>query len=225
MVEYATQLNVDLNAYYIKNLDRALSMIPKVQGTGERFVVPEPRLITEGKTTVFENFSTISDKLNREPGHILKFLLRELGTAGKIEGTRAIFNGRFSIDVVSALIDAYVQEYVICSECGRPDTHLIKEDRTLMLRCDACGAHRPVAKRIAGTIAKEEALKEGEIYDVTIASVGRKGDGIAKKDKYIIYVPGVAKGDSAKIKIRKITGGIAFSDLIEKKTSSQKNNT
>lgn len=207
---------------YIKNLDRALSMIPKVQGTGERFVVPEIRLLTEGKTTVFENFSTISDKLNREPGHLLKFLLRELGTAGKMDGTRAIFNGRFSPGVVSTLIDAYIHEYVTCSECGRPDTHLIKEDRILKLRCDACGAHRPVAKRMAGIIVKEESLKEGETYDVVIAAVGRKGDGIAKKDKYTIYVPGVAKGDSVKIKIRKITGNIAFSEFIEKTTSSQK---
>jgi translation initiation factor 2 subunit 2 len=210
---------------YIKNLDRALSMIPEVQNTGERFVVPEPKLLTEGKTTVFENFATISDKLNREPGHVIKFLLRELGTAGKMEGTRAIFNGRFSIGVVSALIDAYIQEYVICSECGRPDTHLIKEDRILTLRCDACGAHRPVTKRMAGIIVKEEALKEGETYDVIIAAVGRKGDGIAKKDKYTIYVPGVVKGDSVKIKIRKITGNIAFSDLIERKISSQKTTT
>ena len=202
---------------YIKNLDRALSMMPEVQDIGERFVVPEPKLLTEGKTTVFENFATISDKLNREPGHVIKFLLRELGTAGKMEGTRAIFNGRFGIGVVSALIDAYIQEYVTCSECGRPDTHLIKEDRILTLRCDACGAHRPVVK--------EEALKEGETYDVIIAAVGRKGDGIAKKDKYTIYVPGVVKGDSVKIKIRKITGNIAFSDLIERKTSSQKTTT
>jgi translation initiation factor 2 subunit 2 len=206
---------------YIKNLDRALSMLPEVQGTGERFVVPEPKLLTEGKTTVFENFATISAKLNREPGHVIKFLLRELGTAGKMEGTRAVFNGRFSIGVVSALIDAYIQEYVTCSECGRPDTHLIKEDRILTLRCDACGAHRPVAKRMAGIIAKEEALKEGETYDVIIAAVGRKGDGIAKKDKYTIYVPGVAKGDSVKIKIRKISGSIAFSDLIEKITTKK----
>ena len=210
---------------YIKNLDRALSMMPEVQDIGERFVVPEPKLLTEGKTTVFENFATISDKLNREPGHVIKFLLRELGTAGKMEGTRAIFNGRFGIGVVSALIDAYIQEYVTCSECGRPDTHLIKEDRILTMRCDACGAHRPVTKRMAGIIVKEEAVKEGETYDVIIAAVGRKGDGIAKKDKYTIYVPGVVKGDSVKIKIRKITGNIAFSDLIERKTSSQKTTT
>jgi translation initiation factor 2 subunit 2 len=223
MTKYVNQHNADIDYdNYIKNLDRAFSIIPKVQDTGERFVVPEPKLFTEGKTTVFENFATISDKLNRESGHVLKFLLRELGTAGKMEGNRAVFNGRFGIGVVSAIIDGYVQEYILCSECGRPDTHLIKEDRILTLNCDACGAHRPVAKRMAGMIAKEEVLKEGETYDVIIAAVGRKGDGIAKKDKYTIYVPGVIKGDSVKIKIKKITGSIAFSELIEKKSSSQK---
>ncbi len=200
---------------YLANLDRALEQLPEIKGSGERFVVPEPKLLTEGKTTVLENFANIADKLNREPEHIFKFLLRELGTAGKIDGSRAIFQKRFTSEVITELINAYVTEYVICSECGRPDTHLIKSERILTLRCDACGAHRPVTKRRAA-IVKEEALTEGESYEVRIDAVGRKGDGIAKKDKYTIYVPGVAKGDVVKIKIKKITGNLAFADFIEK---------
>ena len=200
---------------YLANLDRALEQLPEIKGSGERFVVPEPKLLTEGKTTVLENFASIADKLNREPGHIFKFLLRELGTAGKIDGSRAIFQKRFTSEVITELINAYVTEYVICSECGRPDTHLIKSERILTLRCDACGAHRPVTKRRAA-IVKEEALTEGESYEVRIDAVGRKGDGIAKKDKYTIYVPGVVKGDVVKIKIKKITGNLAFAELIEK---------
>ncbi len=202
---------------YLAYLERAQAKLPEIKGSGERFVVPEPKLITEGKTTVFENFAAIADKLNREPEHLFKFLVKELGTAGKIEGTRAIVHGRFTSGVVSELIDAYVREYVTCSECGRPDTHLIKEDRILTLRCDACGAHRPVTKRQAAVLIKEDALVEGELYDVTINAVGSKGDGIAKKDKFTIYVPGVKKGDAVKIKIKKITGNLAFAELIEKK--------
>ena len=200
---------------YLANLDRALEQLPEIKGSGERFVVPEPKLLTEGKTTVLENFASIADKLNREPEHIFKFLLRELGTAGKIDGSRAIFQKRFTSEVITELINAYVTEYVICSECGRPDTHLIKSERILTLRCDACGAHRPVTKRRA-VVVKEEALTEGESYEVRIDAVGRKGDGIAKKDKYTIYVPGVVKGDVVKIKIKKITGNLAFAELIEK---------
>ncbi len=203
---------------YLANLDRALSQVPEIKGSGERFIVPEPKLLTEGKTTVLENFAAIADKLNREPEHVFKFLLRELGTAGKLEGSRAIFHGRFTTGVISELIEAYVKDYVTCSECGRPDTHLIKSDRILTLRCDACGAHRPVAKRQAAVLVKEAALVEGETYEVLIAAVGSKGDGIAKKDKYTIYVPGVVKGDIVKIKIKKITGNLAFAEFVEKKT-------
>ena len=203
---------------YLANLDRALSQVPEIKGSGERFIVPEPKMLTEGKTTVLENFAAIADKLNREPEHVFKFLLRELGTAGKLEGSRAIFHGRFTTGVISELIEAYVKDYVTCSECGRPDTHLIKSDRILTLRCDACGAHRPVAKRQAAVLVKEAALVEGETYEVLIAAVGSKGDGIAKKDKYTIYVPGVVKGDIVKIKIKKITGNLAFAEFVEKKT-------
>lgn len=202
---------------YLASLDRALSKLPEIKGTGERFVVPEPKLITEGKTTVLENFAAIADKLNRDPGHVFKFLLKELGTAGKHEGQRAIFQGKFNSGVVSQLIEAYVKDFVTCSECGRPDTHLIKVERFLTLRCDACGAHRPVSKQqVAVHLVKEDALKEGEIYEVRIEAVGSKGDGIAKKEKYTIYVPGAAKGDIVKIKIKKITGNLAFSEFIEK---------
>ena len=203
---------------YLENLDRALKHLPEIKGSGERFVIPEPKLLTEGKTTVLENFAVIVDKLNREPSHIFKFLLRELGTAGKIDGSRAIFQRRLTSGMISELINAYVKEYVTCSECGRPDTHLIKSERVLTLRCDACGAHRPVTKRRATSIAKEEALSEGESYDVRIDAVGSKGDGIAKKDKYTIYVPNAAKGDTLKIKIRKITGNLAFAEIVEKIT-------
>ncbi|MCZ7396842.1 MAG: translation initiation factor IF-2 subunit beta [Candidatus Methanoperedens sp.] len=200
---------------YLANLDRAQKQLPEIKGSGERFVVPEPKLLTEGKTTVLENFAGIADRLNREPEHIFKFLLRELGTAGKIDGSRAIFQKRFTTDAISELINAYVKEYVICSECGRPDTHLIKSERILTLRCDACGAHRPVTKRRA-VVIKEEALTEGESYEVRIDAVGSKGDGIAKKDKYTIYVPNAAKGDVVKIKIKKITGNLAFAEFLEK---------
>ena len=202
---------------YLKDLDRALSKLPEIKGSGERFVVPEPRLLTEGKTTVLENFAAIADKLNRDPEHVFKFLLKELGTAGKLEGPRAIFHGRFTSSVVSELIDAYIKDYVTCSECGRPDTHLIKVDRILTLRCDACGAHRPITKRQTASIVKKDVLTEGETYDVMIVAIGTKGDGIAKRDKYTIYVNGASKGEAVKVKIKKITGNLAFADPVERK--------
>ncbi|MEW5996089.1 MAG: TRAM domain-containing protein [Candidatus Micrarchaeota archaeon] len=44
-------------------------------------------------------------------------------------------------------------------------------------------------------------VKEGDIVEVTIESVGAKGDGIAKKDGFVIFIPGAQKGETLKVKI------------------------
>jgi translation initiation factor 2 subunit 2 len=205
---------------YMKGLERAMSRLPASKGTEDRFVIPPPKIFYEGKTTVLENFASIADALNRDPDHLMKFILQEMGTAGKIEGQHAVFQGRFTEQNLERHIDSYVQEYVICSECHRPDTQLIRSDRVLMLKCEACGAHRPVRKRKAKTVVPKDVIEEGETYELRIESVGRKGDGIARVDKFMIFVPGTAKGDIVRAKIKKISGTLAFSEIVEKKGSS-----
>jgi translation initiation factor 2 subunit 2 len=193
-------------------LDRAISNLPDMETTDARFVIPEPKILVEGKTTILDNFNNIADVLNREPDHLMKYLTREMGTAGKIDGLRAVFQGRFSKEQIKSNIEAYVEEFVMCSECGRPDTQLTKMDRIMVLRCAACGAHRPVKKRRASAPVKQDAIEEGKEYDVRIDAVGSKGDGIAKVDKYTIFVPGAAKGETLKIRIKRISGTLAFSE-------------
>ena len=124
------------------------------------------------------------------------------------------FQGRFSSEMIASLIDEYVEEFVICSECNRPDTHLTKSDRTLMLKCDACGAHRPIKKRLAKKEVARNSLEEGETYEVHIEAVGRRGDGIAKIGKYSLFVPGTQKGDVVKVKVKKISGTLAFTERL-----------
>jgi len=51
-------------------------------------------------------------------------------------------------------------------------------------------------------------------YDLTIKDVGRKGDGVAYFDKYIVYVPGAVKGSMIKVKIEKISGTVAFGHAV-----------
>jgi translation initiation factor 2 subunit 2 len=205
---------------YMKGLERAMSRLPASRGTEDRFVIPPPKIFYEGKTTVLENFAGIADALNRDPDHLMKFILQEMGTAGKIEGQHAVFQGRFTEQNLERHIDSYGQEYVICSECHRPDTQLIRSDRVLMLKCEACGAHRPVRKRKTKTVVPKDVIEEGETYELRIDSVGRKGDGIARVDKFMIFVPGTAKGDIVRAKIKKISGTLAFSEVVERKGSA-----
>ena len=104
----------------------------------------------------------------------------------------------------------------MCSECNRPDTHLVKQGRTTLIRCDACGAFRSVKSRKKKVVTQPtEVLKEGNVYDLTIKDIGRKGDGIAYFDKYTIYVNGAVKGAAVKVKIEKISGTVAFGHVVQ----------
>lgn len=197
---------------YESYLERALDKLPKVEESDERFSVPKPHVFSEGKTTVLDNFLTIAHTLNRDPEHLIKYLLGELGTAGKIDGSRAVFQGSFSRDLLESHINAYVEEYVLCSECGKPDTHLVREDRTLMIKCDACGAHRSVRKRKVVPTTVNKTIERDSEVEVMITSVGSKGDGVAKLDKYTIFIPGAKKGERLKVRIKKVSGTLAFAE-------------
>jgi predicted RNA-binding protein with TRAM domain len=57
-------------------------------------------------------------------------------------------------------------------------------------------------------------VKAGDEIEVTIESVGAKGDGIAKKDGFVIFVPGVQKGDTVKIKIVELKTSFAIGEKV-----------
>jgi translation initiation factor 2 subunit 2 len=193
-------------------LRKAYSQVSEPSESTERFTVPEVKAYIEGKTTVFENFGEIADTIRRDRDHLMKFLLGELGTAGKIDGNRAIFNGKFDITLIATLVKNYVEDYVICSECGKPDTRLVKDDRIQLLRCDACGGHRPVRKRKARTEPITNELQEGAVLDVEIQSVSKRGDGVVKMGRYIMYVANAKPGQTVKVKITRISGSIVFTE-------------
>ncbi|XVH30514.1 translation initiation factor IF-2 subunit beta [Haloferacaceae archaeon DSL9] len=199
---------------YEASLDRAIEDLPDLGGSDERLQVPDARAQKDGAFTRLTNLSSIADALSRDPEHLHSAIQRELGTAGQYEDGRGRYNGRFTGDDFDAAIESYIAEYVTCSECGLPDTRLVMENRTQMLRCEACGAFRPVAKR---TKAKKHTsrpdIEEGETYEVKITGTGRKGDGVAEKGKYTIFVPGAKEGDVVNVYINNVSGTLAFARL------------
>jgi len=195
---------------YESLLERAKKKLPQTLESHDRFQVPEPDVMLEGKTTVLRNFGDIVDALRRDPDHLLGYLLRELGTAGTMEGRRVVFKGKVAPSSIAERIKDYVEEYVLCSECNRPDTKIVKEGRVLILTCETCGAHRPVHVRKQVKEEKAKDIVAGQVYDLMIEDVGKKGDGIARKGDFIIYVPGTAKGSQVKVFIEKVSGTVAF---------------
>jgi predicted RNA-binding protein with TRAM domain len=57
-------------------------------------------------------------------------------------------------------------------------------------------------------------VSAGEEINVLIESVGEKGDGIAKKRGFVIFVPRAQKGEELHIKITKVLKNVAFSENI-----------
>lgn len=199
---------------YSKLLKSAKEKLPKGISKEERFQVPEIDLFIEGKTTVFRNFADIAETIRREPADLLAYFQRELGTPGNIDGRRAVFKSRLGNQQVEQRLKAYVASFVLCTECKRPDTHIVKEGRVDVLECEACGARRPIGVRKGPTSSQAtKAVEQDKVYEVMIQDVGKKGDGIAKIEDYIIYVPGTAKGSVVKIKITKVMGKMAFAEI------------
>jgi translation initiation factor 2 subunit 2 len=193
-------------------LERAHEKLPPIRVGGERFQVPEADVMSDGKNTVIRNFQEICTVLRREPEHVIGFLARELGCPGVLDLPRGVLKSRVTKDQIAQRMRDYTAKYVICSECKRPDTHLSKDGRFTLLICEACGAQRPVTMRRVVTPEKPRAPVEvGEIYRLTIEDVGRRGDGVAKREGFVIFVTGATqRGTTVNAKITKVLGNNAY---------------
>jgi translation initiation factor 2 subunit 2 len=129
---------------YEELLKRARSQIPEQSLKRERLELPKLSYAIIGMRTIIFNFREISDALNRDPQHFLKYLTRELATAATTQGSRVIFQGKFSQDTFERLIQRYLENFVVCPICKRPDTKIVKEKRLSFLVCAACGAKSSV---------------------------------------------------------------------------------
>jgi translation initiation factor 2 subunit 2 len=196
---------------YLDLLKRAKQELPQPTSSGERWEIPKVDLMVEGRTTVLRNFDEILQKVRRESEHLTTFMLREIGTAGEAAGGRLTFQGNIAPKIVQERLNEYCRTYVICSECGRPDTHLSKDERTTVLKCEACGAHKPIQARRARTAPKPEPMvKEGKVVELIVQDVSQRGDGVGKMEGYTIFIPGGRKGAQLKVMIEKISGNVAF---------------
>ena len=193
-------------------LERAHAKLPPVRTGGERFQVPEPDVMSDGKNTMIRNFQDITGVLRREPDHVIQFLAKELGCPGVLDLPRGVLKSRITKDQISQRLREYTAKYVICSECKRPDTHLQKEGRLTLLICEACGAQRPVTvRRVVAPEKPKTPVVVGEVYRLTIEDVGRRGDGVAKKEGFVIFVTGATqRGATINAKITKVLGNNAY---------------
>ncbi|PSQ03757.1 translation initiation factor IF-2 subunit beta [Halobacteriales archaeon QS_6_71_20] len=201
---------------YADALDRAYDELPETPAeAGDRLDVPDPEGQTDGAFTRLTNLSAIADALSRDAEQLHSAIQRQLGTNGQYEEGVARYNGSFSIADFEGAIDEYIAEFVTCSECGLPDTVLKTEDGVRMLRCQACGAFRPVQKRSSAASSGSQGpeIEEGKTYELEITDTGRKGDGVAEKGNFTVFVSGAQEGQTVQAYVHNTSGDLAFARL------------
>ncbi len=135
---------------YEELLKKAYSEVNQIDTSSDRFEIPKIKGHFEGKKTILTNFFQIASHLSRKPEHFQKFMIKELAASGQKDGERLILNIKVPSSKINQKIEEYAKEFVICKECKKPDTELIKEhdSRATMLHCLACGAKHPVRSKI-----------------------------------------------------------------------------
>jgi translation initiation factor 2 subunit 2 len=129
---------------YGKLLDRAYTQVPDKKDAGARFEMPQPEVFFEGNKTILKNFSQVAKELRREEEHLQKFLTKDLGAYSLVSNDRLVFNKKLFGKKIGDSIKKYSAEYVICSQCGKPDTRFASMEGVKILKCEACGAWKPL---------------------------------------------------------------------------------
>ena len=134
---------------YKKLLESVRKELPEHVFQKERFETPKAKGHIQGNRTVISNFLQIADTLRREPGNMLKFVLRELASPGEIKKSGSVIIGtKVPASRINEKIKQYASSYVFCYECGKPDTKIEKEGDFSFLKCTACGARHVIKSKV-----------------------------------------------------------------------------
>jgi predicted RNA-binding protein with TRAM domain len=73
------------------------------------------------------------------------------------------------------------------------------------------GGFRP---RGGGSGGRFAPVQVGEELDVRIEAVGEKGDGIARKRGFVLFVPNTKEGDEVRIRVTKVLSKVGFAEVV-----------
>lgn len=125
---------------YEKMLKKAYKELPTKSKKKERFEIPQLKVIVQGSKTIVSNFGKTMKKLHRNKKHALKYFTSQAASAANIDGGRLVLKGVFSRKELQSILVDYIEKFVLCNECNRPDTKIVEQKRVKMLKCEACGA-------------------------------------------------------------------------------------
>ena len=134
---------------YKKMLEETRKNLPEAVFLKERFEIPKVLGHIQGNRTIVSNFLQISSALRRDTSHLLKYVLKEIATPGEIKKSGALILGtKVPASRINEKIRQYANEFVLCFECGKPDTKIEKDGELTYMKCTACGAKNIVKAKI-----------------------------------------------------------------------------
>ena len=133
---------------YKAMLKKAGEDMPEVVFEKERFEIPKVTGHLQGNRTVVSNFHQIANALSRPVEHLMKYVLKELATPGTLTKTALIMGSKVPASKVNEKVKNYAHEFVLCKNCGKPDTKIEKERNMTFMKCTACGSRQAIKSKI-----------------------------------------------------------------------------
>lgn len=126
---------------YEELLEKAFTELPTLSKEKSDFQIPEADSLVQGSKTIIKNMDQIADKARRSKDEIAKYLTKELAAPISINNQVLEINAKISASALNEKIKRYFEVYVVCKECGKPDTHIAGRARGYVtIACEACGA-------------------------------------------------------------------------------------
>lgn len=69
-------------------------------------------------------------------------------------------------------------------------------------------------RRVPSSYFREKPVKVGDVVELTISEISRRGDGLARVQGYVIFVPNTSKGDTVKAKITQVLPSHAVGEVV-----------
>lgn len=133
---------------YEKLLKSGMKSLPESVTQRDRFEIPKVLGHVQGNKTIITNFLQIAGTLRREQEHLLKYLLKELATPGEARGATLILGTKVPASRINEKIRQYAMQFVLCMNCGKPDTKIEKDGNFTYMKCMACGHNQSIKSKV-----------------------------------------------------------------------------
>jgi predicted RNA-binding protein with TRAM domain len=78
------------------------------------------------------------------------------------------------------------------------------------------------AQSFGGFRGPPKPVEVGQEYDVEIKEISRRGDGIARIEGFVIFVPKTQNGDHVKIRVTRVSSRFAEAEVVSKEAAEEK---